>query len=164
MFPDSFLFHQSKCNNETSVNQCNGKPMNLNVNMKLPLLAGVYMRHFYYCRIEWKHLFSSNWLYFHDWASSTSEALDSPSFLTELFSLPDILFQLLGKWKTMYDLSSITFNVFIYCSSPWSPVFEAVSTFVIFKIFTFWTTPKVPLPAIPSFRNTILTDPTSCLP
>ena len=46
MFPDSFLFHHNKCNNETSVNaMVIGQPMNLNVNMKLPSLAGVYIRH-----------------------------------------------------------------------------------------------------------------------
>ena len=46
MFPDSFLFHHNKCNNETSVYaMVIGQPMNLNVTMKLPSLAGVYIRH-----------------------------------------------------------------------------------------------------------------------
>ena len=47
---------------------------------------------------------------------------------------------------------------------------ESESTFVTFRIFTFWTRPKVPFPAMPSFRNIIRTqqfslnscDETSC--
>lgn len=34
---------------------------------------------------------------------------------------------------------------------------ESESTFVIFSIFTFWTRPKVPFPAMPSFRKMIRT-------